>query len=435
MDLEARGARFNSFVDGAGHLLGYRTRRSVFAAYLIGLLSSLLRKTAEGVATLFSDQESVEAMHQRVQQFIADSPWDDVPIRKYSSDYALGSLSADDPIAHWIVDDTGFIKKGTHSVGVQRQYTGTSGKIDNCQLGVSLSVATLQRQLPLDFRLYLPRSWMDKPARRREAKIPKDLKFKTKPELAAEMIQLAVDSQVPQGVVLADSAYGNNGPFRHALRQSGLDYSVDVLGSTKMWRADAQGKRRGSVSTAESFGRRVEFRRCTWTEGTKRELASRFGFARVVVEGDIPKSGEVVPVWLGVEKPFDAEEDISYFLSTLPPTSTVIERVRTHKNRWRTERMYQDLKGVFGLDHYEGRFYRGWHHHVTMALAAYSFAFAEQARLFPPEADRATAGRTFKCSSRASLPRLDADDGSSRLWGTARLLATLSRLSPEHYHV
>ena len=202
-----------------------------------------------------------------------------------------------------------------------------------------------------------------------------------------------------------------------------------------MWRADAQGKRRGPVSTAESFGRRVGFRRCTWTEGTKRELASRFGFARVVVEGDVPKTGDVVPVWLGVEKPFDEEEGISYFLSTLSPTSTVIERVRTHKNRWRTERMYQDLKGVFGLDHYEGRFYRGWHHHVTMALAAYSFAFAEQARLFPPEAHRTTAGRTFRRSSRTSLPRLDADYGSSRLWGTARLLATLSRLSPEHYHV
>lgn len=435
MDLNARGARFNAFVDGAGILLGYRTRRSIFATYLVGLMSSLLRKTAEGIATLFSDQKSAQAMHQRVQQFIADSPWDDAPVRRYVSEYALDSLSADEPVVHWIVDDTGFIKKGSHSVGVQRQYTGTSGKVDNCQLGVSLSLATRQRQLPLDFRLYLPRSWMDQTTRRKEAKIPKAITFKTKPELAAEMIQVAVKNGAHQGIVLADCAYGNNGPFRQALRLNGLDYSVDILGSTKMWRADAQGKRRGPVSTAESLGRRVDFRRCTWTEGTKRELASRFGFARVVVQGDLAKTGDMVPVWLGVEQPFDDEEGASYFLSTLPPTSTIIERVRTHKNRWRTERMYQDLKGVFGLDHYEGRSYRGWNHHVTMAMAAYNFAFAEQARLFPPEAHRTTAGRTVRHSTRAPLPRLDAHDGASRLWGTARMLATLSRLSPEHYRL
>lgn len=436
MDLKARGARFNTFVDGAGCLLGYSTRRALFAKYLIGLMSSLLRKTAEGVATLFSDQASAQAMHQSVQQFLADSTWEDTPIRKYVSEYALESLPAEEPVVHWIVDDTGFIKKGTHSVGVQRQYTGTSGKVDNCQLGVSLSLATRHRQLPLDFRLYLPRSWMENPERKKEAKIPDEIVFQTKPELAASMIQVAVKNGAPRGIVLADCAYGNNGPFRRTLRTNKLDYSVDILGSTKMWRADANGKRRGPVSSADSFARRVPFRRCTWNEGTKRELASRFGFARVVVEGDLEKTGDdVVPVWLGIERPFDDEEGTTYFLSTLPPTSTIIERVRTHKNRWRTERMYQDLKGVFGLDHYEGRFYRGWHHHITMAMAAYSFAFAEQARLFPPEAHRTAAGRTFRGPHRAPLPRLDANDGASQLWGTARMLATLSRLSPAHYRV
>ncbi len=436
MDLNARGARFNTFVDGAGRLLGYRTRRGLFARYLIGLMSSLLRKTAEGIATLFSDHTSAQAMHPSVQQFLADSSWEDAPIRKYVSEYALESLAAEEPVVHWIVDDTGFVKKGTHSVGVQRQYTGTSGKIDNCQLGVSLSVATRHRQLPLDFRLYLPKSWMENPERKEEAKIPDAIVFQTKPELAAAMIQVAIKNGTPKGIVLADCAYGNNGIFRRALRQNEIDYSVDILGPTKMWRADAHGKRRGPVSSAESFGRRVPFRRCTWTEGTKRELASRFGFARVVVEGDLEKTGgDVVPVWLGIEQPFDEEEGTTYFLSTLPSSSTTIERVRTHKNRWRTERMYQDLKGVFGLDHYEGRSYRGWHHHVTMAMAAYSFAFAEQARLFPPEAHRTTAGRAIRLPPRAPLPRLDANDGASRLWGTARMLATLSHLSPEHYRV
>ena len=346
----------------------------------------------------------------------------------------MESLPSNEPVLHWIVDDTGFIKKGNHSVGVQRQYTGTSGKIDNCQLGVSLSLATDQRQLPLDFELYLPRSWIDRPARRKQAKIPKQLTFKTKPELAAEMIELAIKNEVPRGIVLADCAYGTNGPFRQALQKSNLNYSVEILGSTKMWRADAQGRRRGPCSTAESFSRRIAFRRCTWSEGTKRQLTSRFGFARVVVESDVKRTDKIVPVWLGVEHPFDEEEGISYFLSTLPPTSTTIERVRTHKNRWRTERMYQDMKGVFGLDHYEGRFYRGWHHHVTLAIAAYSFAFAEQARLFPPEAHRATAGRTVKHPTRTPLPRFDAQYRASQLWGTARMLAALSRMSPRHYH-
>ena len=434
MDAELHRTRFDSFVSHAGSLLGYRTRTPVFASYLLGLMSALPRKTAEGIATLFAELADVDATYQRIQQFIADSPWKDEPLREMAAQYAVSSLSPADPVRYWIVDDTGFIKKGDHSVGVQRQYTGTTGKLDNCQLGVSLSLATKQRQLPIDFRLYLPVGWTSDQERRKEAKIPDSVVFKTKPELAAEMVTLATKQPLPRGIVLADCAYGNNQSFRRALTRAELDYSVDIQGSTAMWRADAGGRRRGRRTTAEAVSWRIKYERVTWTEGTKRQLSSRFGFARVVVRNDVDKTPKerarraVRSVWLGVEWPFDEAENPSYFLSTLPSDTDPSDLVLTHKQRWRTERMYQDMKGALGLDHFEGRSYPGWNHHVTVALAAYAFAFAEQARLFPPEAPGTQRGRTICRPASEAFPGLDTHCCSALLWCTARMASTLSLL-------
>ncbi len=430
MELGQRLSRLQEYLEDIANLLGNKARAAAFSAYFVGLMSSLQRKNTESIATLFADDASISAMHQRLLHLLGGSPWGDRSIRQHAVDYALSALPNDDPVKFWVVDDTGFIKKGTHSVGVQRQYTGTSGKIDNCQIGVSLAAATFQRQLPMDFQIYLGRRWMNDPRRREEAKIPEGLAFRTKPELAEQMLRDATAAGFAPGVVLADHAYGNNGSFRRALEELGLDYSVSVGGSTRMWRLDSHDKRRGPPTSAQSLGRRLPYRRITWAEGTQRQLASRFAFARVVVEGDTNKTGDVRPLWLVAEKPFDEAEEPSYFLSTLPKQAAHVEIVRTHMNRWRTERMYQDMKGVFGFDHYEGRSYPGWHHHVTIAMAAYGFSFAEQARLFPPAPGRPTVRGTVASATRAPLRRFDDFDGTAVLWGTARMVAGMSGVPP-----
>lgn len=430
MELSKRHARLWDYLDQLGALLHNKTRVATFAAYFVGLMSSLRRKTAEGIATLYADEQTINAVHQRLVHFLAGSRWSDRPIRLFAAQYALEQLPEDDPVRYWIVDDTGFIKKGSHSVGVQRQYTGTSGKIDNCQIGVSLAAATEQRQLPLDFDIYLGKSWIDDPSRREEARIPEDIGFRSKPQIAARMIEDAAGTELPRGIVLADHAYGNNGPFRRSLLKMNLDFSVDIGGSTRMWRLDASERRRGRPTSAESLGRRLPFRRTTWAEGTKKELASRFAFARVVIESDVKETGEVRPLWCVIEDPYDEEEKKHYFISTLPKSGSHVDIVRTHMNRWRTERMYQDMKGVFGLDHYEGRSYPGWHHHVTIAMAAYAFSFAEQARLFPPEASRPQVRGAVSHPTRAPFRRFDDFDGTAVIWGTARMVAAVSGVPP-----
>ncbi len=430
MVLISQQSRLREYLDSIGALLGNSTRGATFAAYFLGLMSSLQRKTAEGIATLFADEKTIGATHQRLTHLLTGSPWRNEPIRRHVVGYALKSLPDNDPVRFWIVDDTGFIKKGSHSVGVQRQYTGTSGKVDNCQIGVSLAAATAQRQLPIDFQLYVGRQWTDDDARRRKAKIPEKLEFRTKPEIAVQMLRDAMTAGYPQGTVLADHAYGNNGAFRRALMELKLDYSVDIGGSTRMWRVDSADKRRGPPTSAESLGRRLPHRRVTWAEGTQRELASRFSFARVVVEGDVRTTGELRAIWCVSERPFDEVAGTQYFLSSLPKEASHSKIVGTHMNRWRTERMYQDMKGVFGFDHYEGRRYPGWHHHVTIAMAAYAFSFAEQARLFPPEAHRATVRGTVPGATRTTLRRLDDFDGTAVLWGTARMVAGVSGVPP-----
>jgi SRSO17 transposase len=430
MEFNNRHSDLRKYLEELGSLLNNKTRVAPFAAYFIGLMSSLQRKTAEGIATLYAGEENIGAVHQRLVHFLAGSAWSDRAVRRYAVDYALRHLPADDPVQYWIVDDTGFIKKGTHSVGVQRQYTGTSGKVDNCQIGVSLTAATGQRQLPLSFDIYLGKTWIEDPERRVEAKIPKDLEFRTKPQIATQMISDALEAGLPRGIVLADHAYGNNGPFRRDLAKRNLDFSLDIGGSTRMWRLDATDKRRGRPTSAESLGRRIRYTRVTWAEGTRRELASRFAFARVVLQPDTEESGELRPLWCVIEDPYDATQNKQYFVSTLPASAPLIDVVRTHMNRWRTERMYQDMKGVFGLDHYEGRSYPGWHHHASMAMAAYAFSFAEQARLFPPAASRPKMRGAVVSATGASLRRFDDFDGTAVLWGTARMVAAVSGLPP-----
>lgn len=398
LDLEDATAdqRLDQFLAEIGEVLGNKKRRASFAMYAVGLLGEGDRKSVEPIAArVCGDPALCEAYHARLLHFLVDSKWSDHEVRRAAARHALAALVAREPITAWIVDDTGFLKQGRHSVGVQRQYTGSAGKITNCQIGVSLSVATPTAHLPVDFELYLPRSWADDPARRAEARIPAEVGFKTKPELALDMIHYAVADGVPPGVVLADSGYGDSSAFRAGLRAMGLDYAVGIHGPTKVWRIDTLGRRTGETVSALEFAQqlgRERFHRTTWRDGTRGPLWSQFAMRRVVVahdDGCDPAHRE--DVWLLMEWPDGEQCPTRFFLVTLPRTTTRKQLVRVVKERYRTERMYQDLKGELGLDHFEGRSFAGWHHHISVVLCCYAFVLSERVRRFPPSARRLLA--------------------------------------------
>lgn len=388
---DAAERRMGEFFDRIGKVLANKRRRASFAMYAYGLLGEGDRKSAEPIAAkACGDPAACDAYHQRLLHFIAESEWSDHRVRRTATEYAIAAMVEREPIKAWIIDDTGFLKQGKHSVGVQRQYTGSAGKVTNCQVGVSLSVATRTEHLPLDFELYLPRSWTDDPARRKEAKLPEEIGFKTKAELALDMIRWAVDDGVPPAVVLADSAYGDSSEFRISIRRLGLDYAVGIHIPTKVWRVDRRLRRSGPALSARDLALAIGpkgFRKCTWREGTKGTLSSRFALRRVVPfheDGTDPAHRE--DVWLLIEWPDGEREPTNYFLATLPRSITRKQLVRIIKERYRTERLYEDLKGELGLDHFEGRSFPGWHHHVSVALCCYAFVLSERVRRFPPSA-------------------------------------------------
>jgi SRSO17 transposase len=354
----------------------------------------------EAIATRHvPDPAKADAAHQRVQHFITDSRWDDHAVRLHAARYALAAMTQVASVWAWIVDDTGFLKKGRHSVGVQRQYTGTAGKITNCQVGVSLTLATPQDHVPVDFELYLPDSWANDPGRRAEARIPDHVGFKTKPQLALDMLRRAVQADLPRGTVLADETYGNSSQFRDGVRKLKLDFAAAINATTTVWVVDALGRRNGSALSVSAFAEnaaaRGHFRRISWREGTQETLSARFAFARVVPvrdDGRDPRRRE--RLWLVCEWRDGEDRPAHFYFATYrrAPYGLIVHQL---KERWRTERVYQDLKGELGLDHFEGRRFGGWHHHVSVALACFAFVAAERARRFPPSAVRAQEDGAF----------------------------------------
>lgn len=390
MNVAATG-RLQDYFDRLGHVLGQKSRRESFAVYAMGLFGDGERKSIEPIAArACGSAERADAAHQRLLHFATNSRWSDHEMRREASRYALEAMTERERIDTWIVDDTGFLKQGTHSVGVQRQYTGSAGKVTNCQVGTSLSVATATEHLPIDFELYLPISWTENAERRHEARIPDSITFKTKPELALEMIQRAVADDVPRGVVLGDAGYGSSIEFRAGLRALDLDYAVGVDPKTTVWRVD-QPWTRDAAKSVRDLARELDtqrgFRRCTWRKGTRRDLTAKFAMLRVLPahdHGPPPEARE--PLWLLIEWRDGESEPANYFLSSLPGRMTKKQLVRIVMQRWRTERVYEDLKGELGLDHFEGRRFSGWHHHISVALCCYAFIVAERVRRFPPSA-------------------------------------------------
>ncbi len=384
--------RLSEYFDRIGSLLGRKGRRESFALYAEGVLGDGERKSIEPIsARACADPARADAAHQRRLHFALDAPWSDADVRREAARYALDAMTAREPVDSWIIDDTGFLKQGKHSVGVQRQYTGSAGKTTNCQVGVSLTVATRAEHVPIDFALYLPESWTEDRARRREARIPDDVQFATKPELALQLLRRAVENGVPPGLVLADQAYGTSREFRKGIRELGLHYAVAVDQRSVVMVFDKLGRRRDEVISIIDLAHRIDarggFRRCTWRQGTKQDLSARFALRRVVPAyqgAHGVEKGEAV--WLLIEWRDNEAEPANCFLCSQPGRQPKKKLVRQVMQRWRIERTYQDLKDELGLDHDEGRRFPGWHHHISVVLCCYAFVIAERVRHSPPSA-------------------------------------------------
>ena len=380
--------------------LARREQKESFALYAHGILADGERKSVEPIAARATGRDDsdephgvlCERMQARLLNFLRDSPWDDRSVRREAARYVIEALEKQEPVTTWIIDDTGFPKQGKHSVGVQRQYTGTLGKIGNCQIGVSLTIATKHEHVPIDFALYMPRSWTNNATRRKKARVPDALVFKTKPELALDLITRAVEDKIPGDIVLVDAAYGGSSDFRNTVRMFGLDLGVAIGASTKVWLLDKIDRRHGEPLSAQDLGAQLgpsAFRRLTWRVGPGGKLSSRFVFRRVkVAHDDGTDAGDREPLWLVMEWLDGETKPTKFILTTLPRRMSKKQIVRIVKERWRTERAYEELKGELGLDHFEGRSFPGWHHHISVVLSCYAFIVSERVRRFSPSARR-----------------------------------------------
>lgn len=396
--------RLDGFIARLGkHLKDWRKRES-FAMYAFGILGDGERKSAEPIAArACGDLRRAKQAHDKVLHFLARSKWSDRALRLEATGYVVEALSQREPISVWIVDETGFLKQGSHSVGVQRQYTGSAGKVANCQIGVSLTIATRTEHVPIDFELYLPRCWTEDPKRRRKARIPTEVRFKTKIDLALEMIERAALAEIPGEIILGDSVYGDSPVFRNTVRMLGFDFGVQVQSATRVVALNRDGRPTGRVVSAVQLAQqrgRSSFRRFTWRDGSKHKLSSHFLFQRVKTTADDGLSfQEREPVWLVIEWPEGEPQPTKSILTTLPRRMSKKEIIRIVKERWRIERTYQDLKGELGLDHFEGRSFPGWHHHVSVVLCCYAYIVAERARTFSPSTRRSRADRSLAAAA------------------------------------
>ncbi len=364
------------------------------SVYVRGLMLDGRRKSVEPMAGRLEDGDE-----QCLQQFVNQSPWGWAPVRER---LARRMTEVIEPAA-WILDDTGFPKFGRHSVGVARQYCGALGKVANCQVGVSINAATDAASCPLDWRLFLPEEWDRDEKRRARAHLPDELRHEPKWQLALEMLDELRQWELEPPVMLADGGYGDITEFRQGLEQRKLEYVLQVKGGTSAYaervkpeRPDYAGRGRPpraryrekpSSLKALALGTGAEQAVwVAWREGSRGELRSRFLALRVrpaniELRNRASREGAELPLrWLLCEWPEGTEEPVKYWLSNLPADTDLERLVQLAKLRWRIEHDYRELKDALGLDHFEGRSYRGWHHHVTLVSVAHGFLTLERQR-------------------------------------------------------
>jgi SRSO17 transposase len=426
---DGSASRFAAYVEGITSALGHADRAAPFRSYCTGLLLPGDRKSVEPMAARVQPGRA-PAAHQSLHHFVAKSDWSDETVLAAVRAQVLPVIEQRGRIRALVVDDTGIPKKGTHSVGVARQYCGQLGKQDNCQVAVSLSAVSDHASLPVAYRLYLPHEWCDDFPRRAKVGIPADIAFQAKPQIALEQVRAAVADGIKREFVLADAGYGNDTDFRDGITEIGLPYVVGIQSSTSVWPAgmaplppkpwSGRGRPTSAVrrdndhqpvlvkQLALNLPKKA-WLRVTWREGTNTKLASRFAAVRVrPAHRDYERGTPRPEEWCLIEWPKDEPEPTKYFLSTLPASISRRALVSATKMRWRIERDYQDLKQELGLGHYEGRGWRGFHHHATLCIAAYGYLVSERG-VIPPSGTRNAAFLTQSPLPQGYRPRGSPD--------------------------
>jgi SRSO17 transposase len=420
-------SRLESFLTYCFEGLGRLERRQALSNYLRGLLLDGERKSVEPIALrLIEDQRAFQGMRQSLLQAISVANWDEGEVFRRVAVRVEQQLPE---IGAFVIDDTGLPKKGYASVGVSRQYSGTMGRIDNCQVVTSLHLASEHGGAVIGMRLYLPQSWADDRRRRAKAHVPEHVEFSEKWRLAVAMLDDALSWGVAKHVVVADAAYGDTIDFRKAIVERGLDYVVGTTGTAVVWppgvmptppqpRPGVKGRPRNKWTDGDAKAMSISelarslpgtaWRKVTWREGSRGRQSSRFAAVRIRtahrhVAGDPPGDEQ----WLLCEWPERAVEPTTFYLSSLPASTPRKRLVYLAKLRWRIERDYQELKSELGLDHFEGRSWGGIHHHLACVAAAHAFLTLERVR-FPPE-DPATDIPRLPPTASGGAPADDRD--------------------------
>ena len=369
--------RFASYLDGLAKVIGHAARVGPMRDYCTGLLLPCERKSVEPIAAATAP-ERVGAQHQALLHFVAEGAWSDEVVLAKVREMVLPKIERHGAIEAWIIDDTSFPKHGAHSVGVTHQYCGQLGKQENCQVVVSLSLANHYASLPAAYRLYLPKGWAQDRKR-----VPDEIHFQTKPKIALDQLEWACAAGLPRGVVLMDQAYGTDAALRRGARELGLHYSAAVPARTLVEGGKGDQGRMAAQTLALGLPKRA-WQTITWREGSAEPLRSRFARVRVRARGEgcTPNEPEE---WLLIEWPKRETAPTKYWLSTLSMNIAFDALVDITMMRWHIERDYQELKQEVGLGHFEGRGWRGFHHHATMCIAAYGFLISERAAIPPSE--------------------------------------------------
>jgi SRSO17 transposase len=393
---ESLDTRFERYCEAIVEALTHVDRAQPARWYLKGLVLPGGRKSVEPMAARVQPQ-NVRSAHQSMHHLVSEATWSDAAVLSAVAAAVLPALTHRESPVSWIIDDTGFPKKGKHSVGVAHQYCGQTGKQDNCRVAVSLSIATAKGSVPVGYRLYLPQEWTDDRERCRKVGVPEEVTFATKPALAMRQIEAALQAGYPRGTVLADAAYGDETAWREALAALGLTYAVGVRPATTVWWGAHQ-----SVAVPQSKAGRGRpqnrlqrdrdhqpiavadlaralparsWRTVTWRQGSSQPLSSRFARVRVrAAHRDRPRDEE----WLTIEWAEGAEAPAHYWFSNLRADTRWQPMIDTLMGRWRIERDYEELKQELGLGHFEGRNWRGFHHHASLCIAAYGFLMLER---------------------------------------------------------
>jgi SRSO17 transposase len=395
-------SRFSAYVDGLTSVIGHADRAKPLRDYCTGLMLPCERQSVEPMAAM---TERTAAQHQSLLHFVGEGNWCDEKVLAKVREIVLPAIERHGSIEAWIIDDTGFPKKGRHSVGVARHYCGELGKQDNCQIAVTLSIANHHASLPIAYRLYLPKEWVTDRPRRGKAGVPKEVTFKTKSAIALEQLRRACLAGLPRGVVLMDAGYGTHTDLRTSITALGLSYVAGIQPQTSVWapgtgpqppkrwsghgrppkllRRDGKQQPISVKKLALGLPTRA-WRKITWRGDTAEPLSSRFARVRVrAAHRDYWLAESRLEEWLLIEWPEGEEAPTKYWFSTLPVDIAFHQLVDTAKLRWRIERDYHELKQEIGLGHFEGRGWRGFHHHATLCIAAYAFLVSERETIPP----------------------------------------------------